>query len=184
MFFTENSAGISYRELSYIINYREHLEFIKCAKGTNALDFQLVSYVGYLMKTGAKTKYIIVSNDHGFDAILNFWYERDRDIIRLSSNDILENKLNSKNEMYVDNLERDNIIGDINDKKDNIFDEINNENDIKWIKQMLDVYDNSQRQKIHNELTQKFGLIIGSDYYRIIKSKLKEYYDLKEKILI
>lgn len=62
MFFTENSAGISYRELSYIINYREHLEFIKCAKGTNALDFQLVSYVGYLMKTGAKTKYIIVSN--------------------------------------------------------------------------------------------------------------------------
>ena len=75
--------------------------------------------------------------------------------------------------MYVDNLEGNNI-----------FDEINNENDIKWIKQMLDVYDNSQRQKIHNELTQKFGLIIGSDYYRIIKSKLKEYYDLKEKILI
>ena len=125
------------------------------------------------MKTGVKTRYIIVSNDHGFDAILNFWYERDRDIIRLSSNDILENKLNSKNEMYVDNLEGNNI-----------FDEINNENDIKWIKQMLDVYDNSQRQKIHNELTQKFGLIIGSDYYRIIKSKLKEYYDLKEKILI
>lgn len=173
MFFTENSAGISYQELSYIMNYREHLEFIKCAKGTNALDFQLVSYVGYLMKTGVKTRYIIVSNDHGFDAILNFWYERDRDIVRLSSNDILENKLNYKNEMYVDNLEGNNI-----------FDEINNENDIKWIKQMLDVYDNSQRQKIHNELTQKFGLIIGSDYYRIIKSKLKEYYDLKEKILI
>ena len=46
------------------MNYREHLEFIKCAKGTNALDFQLVSYVGYLMKTGVKTRYIIVSNDH------------------------------------------------------------------------------------------------------------------------
>ena len=54
MFFTENSAGISYRELSYIINYREHLEFIKCAKGTNALDFQLVSYVGYLFNNTVK----------------------------------------------------------------------------------------------------------------------------------
>lgn len=39
----------------------------------NAMDFQICTYMGYLYKTyGNKAEYYIVSNDHGYDASIEF----------------------------------------------------------------------------------------------------------------
>ena len=62
---------------------------IKCYTGNNALDFQLVSYLGFMMKTGAKTQYIIVSNDTGYDAMVRFWNDRERNVSRLSQAELI-----------------------------------------------------------------------------------------------
>ena len=54
-----------------------------------SLDFQLVSYLGFLMKTGAKTQYIIISNDTGYDAMIRFWSDRERNVSRLSQAELI-----------------------------------------------------------------------------------------------
>lgn len=82
LFYTENSPYISYADLGVILQYPNAFEMIKCNTGKNGLDFQLVSYLGYLLKTASKSNYIIVSNDTGFDSVVKFWQERGMSILR------------------------------------------------------------------------------------------------------
>lgn len=44
--------------------------------GKNALDFQLTTWLGYLMAKQREETYCIVSNDTGFDHVIDFWRER------------------------------------------------------------------------------------------------------------
>lgn len=89
LFYTENTPFLSYNDLEYILSYKERFTMIKCYTGNNALDFQLVSYLGFMMKTGAKTQYIIVSNDTGYDAMIRFWNDRERNVSRLSQAELI-----------------------------------------------------------------------------------------------
>ena len=82
LFFTENSPYISYTDLQIILQYPDQFELIRCNPGKNGLDFQLVSYLGYLMCSAPDSEYIIVSNDNGFDAVVKFWQERNASIVR------------------------------------------------------------------------------------------------------
>jgi len=90
LFYTENTPFLSYNDLEYILSYKDRFTMIKCYTGNNALDFQLVSYVGFMMKTGAKTQYIIVSNDTGYDAMIKFWTDRDRKVSRMSQAQLIQ----------------------------------------------------------------------------------------------
>ena len=82
LFYTENTPFLSYNDLDFVLSYKDRFTMIKCYTGNNALDFQLVSYLGFLMKTGAKTQYIIISNDTGYDAMIRFWSDRERNVLR------------------------------------------------------------------------------------------------------
>lgn len=42
----------------------------------NALDFQLVTYLGYLIAMAPKNHYYIVSQDKGFKSAVGFWKDR------------------------------------------------------------------------------------------------------------
>jgi hypothetical protein len=75
------------------------------ANGKNSLDFQLISYLGYLFgkaETDNKTKYIIISKDGGFDSAIEFWQSRGRKISRIENfaATIKENKSKSKQSGY------------------------------------------------------------------------------------
>lgn len=50
--------------------------------GKNALDFQLVTYLGYLIATQNKETYFIVSKDDGYSFVSNFWKKRNIKIER------------------------------------------------------------------------------------------------------
>ena len=41
--------------------------------GSNALDFQLGTYLGYLIALNRDEQYCIVSNDRGYNHVANFW---------------------------------------------------------------------------------------------------------------
>ena len=52
------------------------MSIIDCFNGKakkNALDFQLVSYLGYMISKQDRLQYVIVSNDNGFDPVVEFW---------------------------------------------------------------------------------------------------------------
>ncbi len=89
LFYTENTPFLSYNDLDFVLSYKDRFTMIKCYTGNNALDFQLVSYLGFLMKTGAKTQYIIISNDTGYDAMIRFWSDRERNVLRLSQAELI-----------------------------------------------------------------------------------------------
>lgn len=55
----------------------QKIEIIQCiSNGSNALDFQLSSYLGYLIKTAPKTHYAIISDDHGYSPLITFWEQQ------------------------------------------------------------------------------------------------------------
>ena len=63
LFYTDASKSISCKELSVLFSFIRQLETIHCQNGTaNALDFQLVSYLGYLIRMDTKSTYCILFN--------------------------------------------------------------------------------------------------------------------------
>lgn len=77
-FYTENSPGLPYADLQQLLNSKLRHEFLCCHTGKNGLDFQLISYMGYLLQGWRRfrRRIVIVSNDTGFDPALRFWTER------------------------------------------------------------------------------------------------------------
>ena len=65
---------------------------ISCYPGKNGLDFQLVSYLGYLLKSAGKTEYIIISNDMGYDCVIHFWKEQGYKVSRMTVYDLIQRK--------------------------------------------------------------------------------------------
>lgn len=88
VFYTSKSPHMSYEnviEVTKIIS--DKVEWIKCAEGTNALDFQLVTELGFRIAKNPDRTYVIVSNDQGFDAVVKYWTSRELTVSRIRSAD-------------------------------------------------------------------------------------------------
>lgn len=85
VFYTDKSPHMSYTSLVRIIEQTHQIQFEKCYTGPNGLDFQLVSYLGYLMcdNQDSDDEFIIMSNDNGFDCVVKFWNDRNISVKRL-----------------------------------------------------------------------------------------------------
>ena len=88
VFYTKNSPHMSYASVIRLLNSERSIRFEECYEGNNALDFQLISCLGYLMKNDEleDSEYIIMSNDTGFDSAVNFWKERNFPVNRINVN--------------------------------------------------------------------------------------------------
>lgn len=85
MFYTTASPSLSMVHLSKIFKVTKDLEFIQCKAGHNALDFQLVTELGSRVARNSKNKYVIVSGDTGFNAVVDYWRQRDIDVSRMGA---------------------------------------------------------------------------------------------------
>ena len=88
VFYTMNSGHVSYEDLNGVISSGKNVELIQCHTGKNGLDFQLVSYLGYLIRNNENADYCIISDDSGYDAVLKFWEGRDVDVTRKTASQI------------------------------------------------------------------------------------------------
>ena len=84
VFYTEYSPGVSFMTIERMLAKRERIRLIKCYTGANALDFQLVTQLGYMIAQSPKDHYSIVSKDAGFDAVVKFWKDREITIERIT----------------------------------------------------------------------------------------------------
>ena len=121
VFYTKKSPHMSYMSVIRLIeNNKINIRFEECYEGTNALDFQLVSYMGYLMgcggacsenkcdaassETGAD-EYIIMSNDTGYDPAVRFWKDKGYAVRRFNVNfckQAVQRRKNIKYQVVVD----------------------------------------------------------------------------------
>lgn len=134
VFYTKKSPHMSYMSVIRLIeNNKINIRFEECYEGTNALDFQLVSYMGYLMggggacsenecdaasaETGAD-EYIIMSNDTGYDPAVRFWKDKGYAVRRFNVNFCKQAVQRRKNIKYQ-------VVADIPSKEDTTNTNIN-----------------------------------------------------------
>lgn len=84
VFYTRNSPHMSYESLIRLKESDRTVTFIKCYEGTNALDFQLVSELGYLIGKNESGSFVIVTNDTGFDAAVKYWRRNKKSVKRIT----------------------------------------------------------------------------------------------------
>lgn len=89
VFYTSHSPRIAYPQAIQLMNAVNKPEFILCHEGNNGLDFQLITYLGYQLHADSSNEMVIVSNDTGFDAAIEFWKEREMNVSRLTKANIL-----------------------------------------------------------------------------------------------
>lgn len=127
VFYTKKSPHMSYMSVIRLIeNNKINIRFEECYEGTNALDFQLVSYMGYLMgcagsfsenKCDAASaescadEYIIMSNDTGYDPAVRFWKDKGFAVRRFNVNFCKQAVQRRKNIKYQ-------VVADIPSKED------------------------------------------------------------------
>lgn len=74
VFYTQKSPYMSYENIRKLMETDREIVFIKCVEGQNALDFQLVTELGYRIgNVHDETEYVVVTNDTGFDAAVRYW---------------------------------------------------------------------------------------------------------------
>lgn len=73
LFYTDQVSQVPIILMEKVTKSRVEMEYIKCYDGPNGLDFQLVTEMGYRIARDPEAEYVIVSQDHGFDAVVNYW---------------------------------------------------------------------------------------------------------------
>ena len=137
VFYTKKSPHMSYMSVIRLMeNNSINVRFEECYEGTNALDFQLVSYMGYLMghndthsennssstpivtdtadvsAASCADEYIIMSNDTGYDPAVRFWKDKGYAVRRFNVNFCKQALQRRKNIKYQ-------VVADIPSKEDN-----------------------------------------------------------------
>lgn len=165
LFFTEHSPGISYYDLDLIRQYPSSFDMIECIPGKNGLDFQLVSYLGYLLKTAPKTDYIIVTNDTGFDTVVKFWNQREMSVVRKSKSELIEPK----------------PMADAGDEakavlKSLLPEEYSGEDALSGVYKILCDYSVKQLQPLYFAFQKEYGQEQGTEIYRLLKPQIRTIY--------
>ena len=78
---------MSYESLIKLKESDRKVTFIKCYEGTNALDFQLCSELGFLIALNKDDDFIIVTNDTGYDAAVKYWRRKEYSVKRIAGKD-------------------------------------------------------------------------------------------------
>lgn len=173
IFYTQKSPNIDYDHVINLISSGKKPTFIPCHEGKNGLDFQLVSYLGYLLHTEDSGEMIIVSNDTGFDAVTKFWKERGQRVARKSPTDLLK-KAKKEESVLVsddsdDNAETSPVLPvESADPKE----ELNNnaEVDEKELFTIINCLGKKSYSAIHNACIHFYGTTKGEDIYKKLKA--------------
>ena len=88
VFYTQKSPHMNYENVRLLKETEKEAEFIKCFEGSNALDFQLVTQLGYMLCENQENCYVIVSNDTGFYAAVRYWKQRNMPVQRISGKEL------------------------------------------------------------------------------------------------
>ena len=165
LFYTEHSPGISYMDLNVIREYPMSFDMILCYPGKNGLDFQMVSYLGYLIKTAPKSEYIIVSNDRGFDSVVRFWSDREIEVCRKSKSELTAPQKSETEDEDVRIM-----------LKEALSETYHTEEYLEKILQMIHNYSVKQLQGLYFAMQKELGAETGMEIYRQLKPQLRNIY--------
>lgn len=99
LFYTDHSQNLAIPVVKTLLLHPNKVHFVECFYGRkNALDFQLVSYLGYLIsQCDGVGQFVIISNDLGFDSVVNYWKRKNVYMQRIGSCESFDYLLNDIN---------------------------------------------------------------------------------------
>jgi hypothetical protein len=91
---TENAKSLNFSLLKELTEERRRrIHIIECEPGKNSLDFYLSSYLGYLIGKDRHSSYIVVSQDTGYDHVIEYWKNEGYDVKRINTKPKAEKKI-------------------------------------------------------------------------------------------
>ncbi len=135
--------------------------FVKI-KGKNALDFQLVAYLGILCANNNKEQFCVVSNDQGFESAVKFLKARNFNVCHksnLAMNDFAKTGCEPNNTDVDYDVKLKELLPDFAAK------------DIAVISEIITKY--KSKQAINNNIMKVFGSDKTGEIYKKIKPLLK-----------
>lgn len=168
LFYTDASKSIPCKELETLADFIHQIKTIYCENGTpNALDFQLCSYLGYLVRIGTKSTYCILTQDKGYDAVVYFWKEKGIHIYR-----------------YGDFIEEPELkqIQDVSKLKKNFLPPLGSLLSLKknnpTLKRIIEIVKcTASSKEVKALFHSSFGKKQGTKYYQKIEKHLRKYYN-------
>lgn len=94
---TENAKSLNFTLLKELTGDTRHkINIIECQPGKNSLDFYLSSYIGYLIGKGKHSAYVVVSQDTGYDHVIEYWCSQGYDVKRINTKPEIQKKQTRK----------------------------------------------------------------------------------------
>ncbi len=158
IFYTENADRLTFDAHRRLMESGAQVSYHKVESGSkNALDFQLSSYLGYLIHGAPEESYYIISKDSGFDSVLRFWTKESIRVERMPNLDV-EHTSQANDELRQKLLE------------------LLDDGEVAVVFEMIQKY--KTKQGLNNALIKQFENKKTSESYRIIKpyiAKLKSH---------
>ncbi len=158
LFYSQNADTLTFDMHRKINECRAKWTFIDVNVGTkNALDFQLVTYLGYLIGQNKQEKYCIVSQDKGFGSVCTFWQGRKVNV--LQTQDLRGRNVEQEQKAMVQAIQ----------------DAVGDWDVARQIAAIIQKY--KTKQGINNALMREFpsaGNKVSGEYYKLIKPLLKD----------
>lgn len=185
VFYTRNSPHMSYPSVVKLYQSDHPIKFEECYGGNNALDFQLVSYLGYLLNQKLEdTDFIILSNDTGFDPAVNFWKKRGMCVSRIDVNfcKLYLTKHKKDYLLTTEEIATDDTLNELSDKSlvnnfnkkeiDTFINCLGKDNLVSIHETLVHVYGQKQGQIIYKTIKDKSYPLVQAQYKRMDKIKL------------
>ncbi len=175
IFYSGNADKITFNLHQQIIDSKADITYFEVkAGGKNALDFQLSTYLGYLIGNNKKAKYYIVSNDKGFEYVRDFWRKHGTKIDIISN---IEQEISVPEKAPPPEEKKKNPDDDIRKVLQDM------KLDKESIRFIVDTFNQNinqtnislpnRKQKINIELCKKFGNDKTKEIYKNLKPFLK-----------
>ena len=185
IFYSDNADGITFDVHKNLNETKAKINLQKVEVGSkNALDFQLSSYLGFIInerlnKGNENTSYFIVTKDSGFSCLTTYWKNKNIDIsIVINLLCKQEDKAEDKNDNKIeDNNTNSEPIKEVSTKFDNLpLQTVNNTIDNEGLKFIVETINNYQsKHEINNALVKHYkDTKKASEIYKTIKPLLAD----------
>ncbi len=154
IFYSEHADRLTFGLHKRLSESKAQINYMRITIGSkNALDFQLATFLGYLISQNPNETFYVVTKDKGFDCLTKFWLKKNGNV-----NCVLS-------------LTGKNIEEEIMDLERYLKDVLNSEH-IIMVSGFLQKY--KTKQGVNNALVKEFGTKKAGEVYKLIKPFMSE----------
>ena len=155
IFYSEHAGVLTFNMHKKITESRAKIYYVEAQVGMkNALDFQLVSYLGYMLRENPEATYCLISNDKAFELVSKFWQSKG---VNVTSAVSLDGAADASHYSKV-STELEKLLADRSERE---FVE-------KCINEL------STKSGINNRIVKKYGTTRAGEIYKLIKPLLSD----------